>query len=725
MTDRSAHRRSAWLTTAVAALAFLAVWLGITQAAFAAEDTFLEPDKAFVFSARPLDDRSVEVVYDIAPGYYLYREQFRFEAAGATLGAPAMPPGKVKFDETFRKDVETYRNSVRIVVPVTAATGAFRLAATSQGCADAGLCYPPQQIAATVSLAAFGGNGSVAPIVAGADTASTGRVAPSATAAPAVSETGAIESVLRGGSFWTVVGAFFVAGVLLSLTPCVLPMLPIVSSIIVGHGGYAQRAAVGGAGVSRSRGFALAASYSFGMAIVYTALGVAAGLAGEGLAATLQNPWVLGVFALGLVALSLSMFGVYEFRMPSALACRMTEASQRLPGGRVAGVCAMGGVSALIVSPCVAAPLAGALLYLSQTRDVWLGGTALFSLAAGMSVPLLLVGASAGALLPRAGPWMVEVKVVFGVLLLGVALWTVQPLLDGSLSVFAWGLLALGTAAAIVARAAHAAKARVWRFAVAALFGLLGVIQIVGAASGAADPLRPLAHLGGRSAAGAAGAEGLGFRTIKSSADLDAAIASSRRPVVLDFYADWCVSCKEMDRFTFADAAVQKRLDGALLLRADVTANDAKDRELLRRFRLFGRRARSSSIRAAGRSRRHASSASRRPSASSTPSDAPASERRHANAAILVGSVARWSSLVARWAHNPKVAGSNPALATTEQRRPSMRGPRRFRDRGSDVRVSRSPAAGPGNTRRRAGPRPPRPPASRSSPTCTRCACPP
>ncbi len=613
MPDRSALRLPAWLTAALAALLLVAVSVGVLQRAEAAED-FLEPDKAFVFSARPLGERSIEVVFDIAPGYYLYREQFRFEAAGATLGSPSIPPGKIKFDETFRKDVETYRNSVRIALPVLAASGPFTLTTTSQGCADAGLCYPPQQMAAKVSLTGFGGNGAVTPVASSADatvTAST-IAAPTATspavmttppAAADAGESGLIDSVLRSGSFWAVVGAFFVAGLLLSLTPCVLPMLPIVSSIIVGQGGYgsAAGASAGGrrVGVSRSRGLALAASYSLGMAIVYTALGVAAGLAGEGLAAALQNPWVLGAFALALVVLSLSMFGVYEFRLPSSVACRMTEASQRLPGGKVAGVCAMGGVSALIVSPCVAAPLAGAMLYLSQTRDVWLGGSALFSLAAGMSVPLLLVGASAGALLPRAGPWMVEVRVVFGMLLLGVALWTVQPLLHASFAVFCWGLLALGTAAAIYARSrgalggAAAPSTRsptglVWRHAAAALLALLGVIEVVGAAAGGTDPLSPLARLGGRSGGSVAALDGPAFRTIKSSADLDAAIASAGRPVMLDFYADWCVSCKEMDRYTFADAAVQRRLGSALLLRADVTANDAQDRELLRRFRLFG-----------------------------------------------------------------------------------------------------------------------------------------
>ncbi|HEY2561815.1 MAG TPA: protein-disulfide reductase DsbD [Caldimonas sp.] len=597
-----------------AALFLVALLAALALQPVHAEDDFLPPEQAFRFTARPHDAKSVEVSFAIAPGYYLYREQFKFAASGAVLGSPAIPPGKVKFDETFQKDVETYRNAISILVPVEQAGAELRLVVTSQGCADAGLCYPPMQSVAAIGLTGFGGNGSArietpggSSVLSAATTTATSTVG--AQAAPAT-ESSAIDAVLRSGSFWPIVGAFFIAGLLLSLTPCVLPMLPIVSSIIVGQAGSSPALAVAGAGsnasasgsagVSRSRGLALAASYSFGMAIVYTAFGVAAGLAGEGLAAALQNPWVLGAFALGLVALSLSMFGVYNLQLPSSLAGRVTSAAQKLPAGKVAGVCAMGGISALIVSPCVAAPLAGALLYLSQTRDVWLGGTALFSLAAGMSVPLLLVGASAGALLPRAGAWMVEVKAAFGVLLLGVALWTVQPILAGPLALALWGLLALFAAALLVHRArevkasapadatAAASPPRLgWRQAIAALLGLVGVLQVVGAASGATDPLQPLARLSAPSNLDVS--PGMPrFQTVRSVDELEAALKSAGRPVILDFYADWCISCKEMERFTFTDPAVQKKLAGALLLKADVTANNAQDRELLKRFNLFG-----------------------------------------------------------------------------------------------------------------------------------------
>ena len=518
----------------------------------------------------------------MAPGYYLYREQFKFAAVGGTLGEPVLPVGKTKFDETFQKNVETYRDVVRIAIPVVQASATFRLMVTNQGCADKGLCYPPQQRGVEVRLTGFGGDGSVRAMSANENLAALSGGVTNATAGAAVAPSYAagdavIDGALRSGKLWTVAGVFLIASVLLSLTPCVLPMLPILSSIIVG-----QRAPV-----SRGRGFALALSYSLGVALVYTALGVAAGLAGEGLSAALQKPWVLAAFAAGLVALSLSIFGVYELQLPSALTSRLSRASQGLPGGRFAGVFVMGGVSALIVSPCVAAPLAGALVYISQTRDVALGGTALFALAAGMSAPLLLMGASAGALLPRAGGWMDEVKRCFGILLLGVALWTVQSVRPASLALALWGALALG--AAVMLASHHRGQRTGWsqsvlRRAIAAVLAACGLLQLAGAASGGSNPLQPLAHLRG----GPVAALGPAFTTVRSVAELDNALRSAGRPVMLDFYADWCVSCKEMERFTFVDPVVRQKMSGALLLKADVTANNADDRELLKRFHLFG-----------------------------------------------------------------------------------------------------------------------------------------
>ena len=562
---------------------FVLLVLSLHSAAFA--QTFLEPEKAFRFVARALDERTVDVEFTVAPGYYLYREKLAFEAAGAVLGTPQLPPGKVKFDETFRKDVETYRDVLHVAVPVTQAAAGFRLIVTSQGCADAGLCYPPMRSGADISLAGFGGKALVRvlapaelaePEVAGNASAGTTVAGTAPLAQGGGADSSPLDAALQSGRFWSVIGVFLVAGVLLSFTPCVLPMLPILSSIIVGQQG----------GSSRGRSFALAASYSLGMAVVYTALGIAAGLVGEGLAATLQKPSVLLVFGAALVAFSLSMFGVYELRLPGALNQRLSDASGRLRGGHAASVFAMGGVSALIVSPCVVAPLAGALVYLSQTRDVALGGSALFALAAGMSVPLLLLGASAGALLPKAGAWMEGVKRFFGVLLLGVAIWIVQPILPAAFGLVLWGALAVFAAVLVWGQRSTAARPA-WRNALAGALVVLGLFEWVGAASGAVDPLQPLARFG-PGAEGRADAAALRFQPVRSSAELDAVLASSSRPVMLDFYADWCVSCKEMERYTFSDQAVRARLSKAVLLKADVTANNAQDRELLKRFQLFG-----------------------------------------------------------------------------------------------------------------------------------------
>jgi thiol:disulfide interchange protein DsbD len=576
-----------WIRNVAAGMALAAGLLAAGAPARAADD-FLDPEVAFKGTVRAVDERTVEVSFEVAPGYYLYREQFKFAGTGASLGTPVLPPGKVKFDETFQKNVETYRDVLRIPVPVQQAGGEFRLAVNYQGCADKGLCYPPMQMRADVHLAAFGGTGSVR-VLPGRDMPIAGAADPIAPAAAvgvntaSAADGAGIEAALRGGGFWTIVGVFFIAGIVLSFTPCVLPMVPILSSIIVGHSARGE-----GEATRRGRGLALALSYSLGMALVYTALGIAAGLAGEGLAASLQNPWVLGAFALALVLLSLSMFGVYELQLPSAITGPLTGVSHRLPGGRFAGVFAMGGVSALIVSPCVAAPLAAALVFLSQTRDVALGGSALFSLAAGMSVPLLLVGASAGALLPKAGAWMNDVKHVFGVLLLAVAVWTIQPVLPAALALALWGALLLGSAIMLFPSRGGVATAGWTRKVLAGLLAAFGLLQLIGAASGGTDPLQPLAHLrGSRDVSEKA----LPFVMVRSVGELDAALQTAQqqgKAAMLDFYADWCVSCKEMERFTFSDPEVRSKLANAVLLKADVTKNNADDRELLKRFQLFG-----------------------------------------------------------------------------------------------------------------------------------------
>lgn len=587
-------------------LLLLGFW-ALLQPAFA--DDFLEPEQAFKLSARVLDAKSVELRFEIAPGYYMYREQYHFEADGAKLEV-VIPPGKKKFDETFQKEVEIYRQGPVVRVNFSEAPASLQLRVTGQGCADKGLCYPPLTRPVEVRLTGFGGDGRVKLLPPGegigsfgeadASAAATPQVTAASEAGPAEAKAGAgagpsggmtLDSVLQSGRFWLVVGLFFVGGVGLSLTPCVLPMVPILASIIVGSG----------EGVSRRRGFALALAYSQGMALVYTALGVAAGLAGEGLAAYFQSPPVLIGFGIALSLFALSMLGAYELSLPSGLANRLNETSQKLEGGRFLAVFLMGALSALLVSPCVTGVLASALLYLSRSHDVLLGGSALYAMANGMSVPLLLLGLSAGTLLPRAGAWMDGVKHFFGMLLLALALWTVQPVLPEAVAQLLLGALAVAAAMAFgLFKPWHPhAGPRSWLARTAALAALaFGLLQWVGAAAGGTDPLKPLQGvLAVRAAAapgdhggtaGTAPQSGLQFKLIRSEAELDAALQAAGRPVMLDFYADWCKSCKEMERFTFSDALVQQKLSGALLLKADVTANNADDRALLKRFKLFG-----------------------------------------------------------------------------------------------------------------------------------------
>lgn len=560
------------------ALALLASWLPGARA----EEDFLPPEQAFAFSAAMVAPDALEVRFRIAPGYYMYRERFAFaaEPAGAIAGDPVFPRGEVKYDPTFEKDMEVYHDGVAIRLPLAAVDAAVALTVTSQGCADAGLCYPPMQSTARLLPAGAGYEVDAGAPQRGAGTLQGWLQAGDTGLAQGIADSGWLQAA----------GVFFVLGLLLSLTPCVLPMVPILSALILGRGGGQD--AVHPA--SRWRGLGLAAAYVLGMSVVYTAVGIAAGLSGLGLAAWLQTPWVLGLFAALLALFALAMFDVYTLQLPAGLQSRLSERAARIPGGRAAGALLMGAVSALIVGPCVAAPLAGALLYISQTRDVVLGGAALFAMAWGMGVPLLLVGASSGALLPRAGAWMETVKRLFGLLLLATAWWMLMPVLASWAQMLGWALLA--AFAAVLLRAFEplpqpAGLARMAGKALGLFLALLAVVLVVGVASGGRDPLQPLSHLAGsgRTQAGAlAGTEVVRFTRIRSSAELDAVLARADRPVMLDFYADWCVACKEMERFTFSDPAVAAQMSRMLLLQADVTANDAQDRELLRRFRLFG-----------------------------------------------------------------------------------------------------------------------------------------
>lgn len=549
----------------------------------AGEPELLEPEKAFRFSAQWVDANNIEVRYQIADGYYLYRERFSFEVqpGGFSLGKPHMPAGEVHQDQFFGR-VETYRGDLKISLPLQQAGSSqtLTLKAVSQGCADVGVCYTPLEQKAALILAAtnmsLSSPTSAVATLQSLQAAATNPLQKTATSrAPLNDESSQAVNLLRGGSFWLIVASFFGFGLLLSLTPCVFPMIPILSGIIVGQ---KQR-------MTKTRGLILSASYVLGVAITYALAGVAAGLTGTLISTALQNPWVLATFAALFVLLAFSMFGFYELQFPVSLQSKLSDATNHIKGGNLVGAFVMGGLSAVILGPCVVAPLAGALLYISQTRDVVLGGSSLFVMALGMGSPLIAVGLSAGALLPKAGSWMDAVKKFFGVLLLGVAIWLISSLIPAQVHLLLWAALLIVCAIYLITPLTVAsAYRRVWK-GVGIIALVAGVALLVGAFSGEQGIFRQLVQLTGT----ANPVQELKFQRVKNNAELDEAISQARgRYVMLDFYADWCVSCKEMELFTFSDAAVQVRLKKLQLLQADVTVNNADDAALLKRFALFG-----------------------------------------------------------------------------------------------------------------------------------------
>jgi thiol:disulfide interchange protein DsbD len=528
-------------------------------------------DEVFFPDVFPVDGNKVEVGFRIVPGFYLYKDKIsvRSLSENAKAGRLELPEGKMKVDEFFG-EMEVYLESIIAPLAIARATPEamdLQLEVNYQGCADGGLCYMPQTRVITVSL----------------PQAVTVSDLPSDNAP--VSEQARLAQIITGSSVWVAAGLFFVAGLGLAFTPCVLPMVPILSGIIAGEG---ERA-------TPTRGFTLALSYVLGMALVYTAAGIAAAAAGMQLQATFNQPWILILFAGLFIVLALGMFGVYELQMPSGIQEKLASVSGNQKSGTMIGAFIMGALSALIVTACVAPALIAALTVMAQTGDLVRSGSALFAMSLGMGAPLLLVGAAQGKLLPKAGPWMVAVRNAFGFMMLGLGIWMLSRILPGSMTMLLWAVLIfmagvfMGGLTTLTSESAVAQK-------FGKGFGLLaiiyGVLLLLGALTGGSNLMKPLASVTiGGNAMVAEEAHELPFQRIKTVDDLDrelAAAVSLGKSAFLDFYADWCVSCKEMEAYTFTDSGVQAALSNTVWLQADVTANDDDDQALLSRFGVFG-----------------------------------------------------------------------------------------------------------------------------------------
>lgn len=558
----------------------------------ASNDPIPDPVEAFKVELMQAGDGVISLNWQIHPATYLYKDKFAFELkdGSGTLATANLPAGVKKHDEYFG-EVETYRNAVQMQIPYSGDPSGAQLKIKYQGCADAGICYVPQQTELTLPAGLATSAFSAAEINSAAATTAVAMTTQAAVsnklaATTPVSEQDRLTAEMRDSNFGLVLLGFFGLGLLLAFTPCVFPMIPILSGIIVGQG----------EDLSTRKALALSAVYVLAMALTYTIVGVLIGLSGENIQAWFQTPWVLYTFAAMFVALSFSMFGFYELQMPSAMQSKLTNMSNKQSGGDYAGVAIMGLLSALIVGPCVTAPLMAVLVYIAESGDAVKGGLVLFTLSLGMGAPLLLIGASAGKLLPHAGSWMDAVKAVFGVLMIAMAIWMLERVLPAPV------ILALSAALLIVSAVYMGALStpsdgksgwyQLWR-GLGIVFLIYGALLMVGATSGSKSLLKPLA--GVRAVSTFSGTEmasdELHFTRINSNAELDAAIAkasSQGKSAMYDFYADWCVSCKEMEAFTFTDPQVQAALGNFVMLQVDVTDNNQEHQAMLKRYGLFG-----------------------------------------------------------------------------------------------------------------------------------------
>jgi len=549
------------------------------------QQQFLHPDEAFIMSAAVESPTLVTVQWQIAEGYYLYHDEFKFEvisgAAEVNQQGIVVPPGVIKEDPSFGR-VEVNIGDTSIKVPFLrsdSGQAAVLLQVGYQGCKDNSLCYPPitktlPLILSPVSITDAGSAGVVAaPLSAEGAGASTRE--------PMIAEHDSFTLKLMEGSMLINALMFFGAGLLLSFTPCVFPMIPILSGIIVGQ----EKT------LTPSRGFILSLVYVLAMALTYAALGVIAAMANVNVQAAAQNVWVIAIFCLVFVALAMSMFGFYEIQLPSGLQTRLMNMTNSRQGGTLTGVAIMGAVSAVIVGPCVAPPLIGALAYISQTGNELLGGLALFAMGMGMGVPLLIIGGSAGSVLPKAGKWMDTVKKIFGVGLLGLAIWFLARVISDTVEMYLWAVLLIISAiymGALDQLDKSASWSRLWK-GLGLIMLVYGVILVIGASSGSKNIYKPLEGIAGTTPA--YDEQHLAFRQIKSVADLGAELQQASlagKYVMLDFYADWCIECIRMESNTFPRPEVKAALENVILLQADVTQNDDVDKALLNHFGIYG-----------------------------------------------------------------------------------------------------------------------------------------
>lgn len=518
--------------------------------------------EAFVVSSEQ-KETGIALKIHLAQGIYLYDEHLH-----VSLLSPLEKNLDGEIERAKPKEYEEFQvffENASLFIPHKiikkyVQNGEYKLLLAYQGCSKSGICYPPQKEEFTYRLDNV--NNQEKQIT------------------KELSEQDSIANSFQTSSISFIILSFFGFGLLLSLTPCVFPMIPILSSIIVSQG----------ENMTTKKSFILSFVYVLAMSVAYTIAGVLAGLFGANLQVAFQNPWVISAFSLIFVALSFSMFGFYNIQLPSFLQSAITKKSDQMQGHGVLGVAIMGFLSALIVGPCVAAPLAGALIYIGQSGDAFLGGTALFFMSLGMGLPLILIGMSAGKFMPRPGVWMDNVKAIFGVILLGVAIWMLSRIIPINITMLLSAILIVSSAIYMGALEPLKESKNGWAKllkSLAIIFFIYGVILFVGVFSGSRNFFYPLENTFSATSVQTS-KEGLDFIKVSDLNDLQERIKNAKQPVMVDFYADWCVNCKELEQFTFSDTRVQERLKSFLLLKVDVTKNSQIDKAMMKHFGIFG-----------------------------------------------------------------------------------------------------------------------------------------